>query len=98
VSAVVIASHGRGEEPVLLAALAAEVPYIGLIASRRRGTAVLNALELSEDQRARIHTPAGLNIGARTAPEIALSVYAELISLRPNQVHQVVAGEHSCHE
>jgi xanthine dehydrogenase accessory factor len=97
-SAVVLASHGRDEEPVLRAALAAEVPYIGLIASRRRGTAVLDSLGLTGDERARVHTPAGLDIGARTPPEIALSVYAEMVSLRPRQIAVNHAPEHSCHE
>ncbi len=74
--AVVIASHGRDEEPVLRAAVDAGVPYIALVASRKRGDAVLAELGLSRD---RIHTPAGLDIGARTAPEVAISILAEII-------------------
>jgi xanthine dehydrogenase accessory factor len=82
--AVVVASHGRGDErSVLAAAVRARVPYVGLIASRRRGSAVLAELDVPDEQRARIHTPAGLDIGARTAAEIALSVYAEIIAERP---------------
>lgn len=81
--AVVIAAHGRDETPLLLTALRADVPYIGLVASRRRGAAVLAALDVSEVDRARIHTPAGLDIGARTPTEIALSVYAEILADRP---------------
>ncbi|MCF3128928.1 XdhC family protein [Streptomyces olivochromogenes] len=80
---VVVATHGRDEEPVLIEAARAGVPYIGLVASRRRGTAVLAGLGLTEQERARIHTPAGLDIGARTPTEVALSVYAEIITLRP---------------
>ncbi|MFJ5156222.1 XdhC family protein [Streptomyces sp. NPDC088353] len=80
---VVIATHGRDEETVLIEAVRAGVPYIGLVASPKRGAAVLTALDLTEEQRARIHTPAGLDIGARTPAEIALSVYAEIIALRP---------------
>jgi xanthine/CO dehydrogenase XdhC/CoxF family maturation factor len=78
-AAVVVATHGRDEEPLLTAALRAGVPYVGLIASVRRGAAVVNGL----DGGGRIHTPAGLDIGARTAGEIALSVFAEIISNRP---------------
>ena len=44
---------------------------------------MLAELELTDEQRARVHTPAGLDIGARTASEIALSVYAELVAERP---------------
>ena len=80
-TAVVVAAHGRDEEPVLAAALAADVPYIGLIASRRRGAAVVKQLEGGD----RIHTPAGLDIGARTPSEIALSVFAEILSMRPRR-------------
>jgi xanthine dehydrogenase accessory factor len=82
VEALVVASHGRGEEPVLAAALRLGVPYVGLIASRRRGAAVLASLDLPEELTARVHTPAGLDIGARTAAEIALSVLAEIVAER----------------
>jgi xanthine dehydrogenase accessory factor len=79
--AVVVASHGNDEEPVLEAALRAEVPYIALVASRRRGPAVLASLEVNEQLRSRVHTPAGLDIGARTAPEVALSILAEIVAV-----------------
>jgi xanthine dehydrogenase accessory factor len=82
-SAVLVASHGRDEEPVLTAAVRANVPYIALIASRRRGGAVLGGLDLTDGQRALVRTPAGLDIGARGPAEVALSVLAEIISLRP---------------
>jgi xanthine dehydrogenase accessory factor len=67
-----------------VAAVRAGVPYIGLIASPKRGAAVLASLDLTDDEKARIHTPAGLNIGARTAGEIALSVFAQIIAERPS--------------
>ncbi|KAA9151686.1 YHS domain-containing protein [Amycolatopsis acidicola] len=77
--AVLVASHGRGdEEDVLQAAITARAGYIGLIASRRRGAKVVEALDGAE----LVHTPAGLDIGARTPAEIAVSVYAELVSCR----------------
>jgi xanthine dehydrogenase accessory factor len=86
-AAVVVASHGRGEEEVLAAAVAAGVPYIGLVASRKRGEAVLADMEadgrLAGEDRARIHTPAGLDLGARTAGEVALSVLAEIVAEGP---------------
>ncbi|MCZ1003917.1 XdhC family protein [Streptomyces mirabilis] len=80
---VVVATHGRDEEKVLIEAARSGVPYIGLVASPKRGAAVLAGLDITEERRARIHTPAGLDIGARTPAEIALSVYAEIIALRP---------------
>jgi len=79
--AVVVASHGNDEQPVLEAALQAEVPYIALVASRRRGPAVLASLEVDERMRSRVRTPAGLDIGARTPPEVALSILAEIVAV-----------------
>lgn len=81
VRAVVVASHGNDEEPVIEAALRAEVPYIALVASRRRGPAVLAALEVDEALRSKVRTPAGIDIGARTAPEVALSILAEIVAV-----------------
>ena len=81
-AALVVASHGRSEEPALTAALRLGVPYIGLIASRIRGAGVLAALDVTDEQRSRVHSPAGLDIGARTAAEIALSVLTELVAER----------------
>ena len=81
-AALVVASHGRGEEPALTSALRLGVPYVGLIASRIRGAGVLASLDVTDEQRSRVHSPAGLDIGGRTAAEIALSVLAELVSER----------------
>jgi xanthine dehydrogenase accessory factor len=95
-AAVVVASHGRGEEPVLAAALAADVPYVGLVASRKRGAQVLAGLTATDDAaRQRVHTPAGLDIGARTPPEIALSILAQIIAQRPRHRPHPGAGQTS---
>lgn len=82
VAAVVCASHGRDEEEVLTQALTAGVAYVGLVASRKRGESVVAALEVDEAAKARVHTPAGLDIGARTAEEVALSILAEIVAER----------------
>ncbi|HEX3542264.1 MAG TPA: XdhC family protein [Acidimicrobiales bacterium] len=79
-AAVVVASHGREEEPVLADALHAGVPYVGLVASRKRAAAVLASLDVTPEQRASVHSPAGLDIGAHTAPEVALSILAEVVA------------------
>jgi xanthine dehydrogenase accessory factor len=84
--AVVVASHGRGEEEALEHGLRGGVPYVGLVASRKRGAAVLEELRgrgrVSEAEVSRVRTPAGLAIGARTPEEIALSILAEIVSVR----------------
>jgi xanthine dehydrogenase accessory factor len=79
-SAVVIASHGHDEEPALRSALASDAVYIGLVASKRRGAALLDGMGLSAEESARVRSPAGLWIGARTPAEIALSILAEIIA------------------
>ena len=79
-SALVVASHGEGEETALAAALEADVSYVALVASPKRGAAVLASLDAA--LRSRVHTPAGLDIGARTPADIAISILAQLIASR----------------
>lgn len=81
--ALVVASHGKDEEEALVAALEAGVPYVGLVASRRRGSAVVAGLPVSDELKAKVDTPAGLDIGARTAEEVALSILAAVVASRP---------------
>jgi xanthine dehydrogenase accessory factor len=90
-SALVVASHGRDEESALRAGIEADVPYVGLVASRKRAEAVIGSLGLCAGHTARIHSPAGLDIGARTPPEIALSIMSEIVSLRPRPSGRPVA-------
>ncbi|MER6589775.1 XdhC family protein [Micromonospora chalcea] len=78
-TAVVVAGLGKGEQDAIRAALDAGVGHIALVASRRRGAAVLDELALSDAERARVRTPAGLEIGARSPQEIALSIMAEVV-------------------
>jgi xanthine dehydrogenase accessory factor len=78
-TAVVIASHGGPEAESIRAAIDAGVGYIGLVASRTRGAAVLSGLALSEAERVRVHTPVGLDIGAKAPAEIAVAIVAEII-------------------
>lgn len=79
VIALVVSSHGRSEGEAIRAALVAGVGFIGLVASARRGSAVLDELGLDPAERARVRTPVGLDIGARTAEEIALSILAAVV-------------------
>jgi len=90
-AALVVASHGRGEEEAIAAALRAGVPYVGLVASRKRGEAVLGSLDVCASMKARVRTPAGLDIGARTPEEIALSILADVVASRPQPSGRPVA-------
>jgi xanthine dehydrogenase accessory factor len=77
--AVIVATHGGAEAAAIRAALDAGMDFVGLVAGRRRSTAVLDEMELADDERKRIRTHVGLDIGARTSAEIALSIMAELV-------------------
>jgi xanthine dehydrogenase accessory factor len=90
--ALVVASHGRDEERALERGLREGVPYVGLVASRRRGAAVLESLDVDDALRRRVRTPAGLDIGAYTAEEIALSILAEVVEARRRRVAMPVAA------
>lgn len=85
-AAVIVASHGGEEERVLAEALTEGVPYVALVASSVRGESVRGALDVPDELRAQLHTPAGLNIGAQTPEEIALSILAQLIAKRRRAV------------
>jgi xanthine dehydrogenase accessory factor len=83
--ALVVAAHGRDELTALRRALEAGLPYVGLVASGKRGDGVLGELRgdgVPAELLERIDVPAGMDIGARTPGEIALSILAEVVALR----------------
>jgi xanthine dehydrogenase accessory factor len=86
-AALIVASHGKAEEGALEAALNAGVPYVALVASGTRGAAVLDSLDVDDALRSRVFTPAGLQLGARTPGEIALSILAQLVGERSKARH-----------
>jgi xanthine dehydrogenase accessory factor len=93
--ALVVAAHGRDELHTLRRGLEAGLPYIGLVASPKRGTGVLAELRgdgVSESDIARIDVPAGIDIGARTPAEIALSILARIVAVRRDE-RTVAAGQ-----
>jgi xanthine dehydrogenase accessory factor len=85
-SAVVVLTHDpKLDDPALDRALRSDAFYIGALGSRRSHAARLErlaALGHEPSNLSRIKGPVGLPIGAVTAPEIALSILAELVSVR----------------
>jgi xanthine dehydrogenase accessory factor len=84
-SMVVVATQGHGDEEAVEQAVAARPAYLGLVASQRRGTAVLGYLAergLPADQLDRVKVPAGLDLGQTSHREIAVAILAELVQLR----------------
>jgi xanthine dehydrogenase accessory factor len=85
-TAAVVTSQGHYDEQALEVILRYGASYVGLVASRRRGAGVRDYLDARgvpglDDMR----IPAGLDLGARTAPEVALSILAEIVKTRPSQ-------------
>jgi molybdenum cofactor cytidylyltransferase len=82
---VVVASRARFDEGAVEQALHTRSAYVGLVANKRRGQEILGSLQRRGEPAERLATvrvPAGLDIGAETPEEIALSILAEIVSRR----------------
>jgi len=82
-SFVVVATMGRYDEDALEPALAAAPRYVALVASERRAAAVLESLRAAGvpgEQLARVHAPAGLDLGDLPHVEIAVAVLAQMVA------------------
>jgi xanthine dehydrogenase accessory factor len=79
---IVVATQGHYDEDALERALATHAGYVGLVASRNRAQAVMGYLRdrgVSEEALARVHAPAGLDLGRVSHEEIAVAILAELV-------------------
>lgn len=95
-AAVVVGTHGDGDEDALERALAGRAGYVSLIASRKRAGAVAEALGrrgLDPERAGRLRAPAGLDIGAATPAEIAVSILAEVIQHRRREAGPAATRE-----
>ncbi len=78
----VVASQGRYDEAALQLLLAIDVAFVGLLASRRRAEQVKGILAqggLDGTRLSKLHNPVGLDIGARTPGEVAVSILAAVV-------------------
>lgn len=81
---VAVATMGVDDEAALMSALTSNAPYVALVASPKRAAAVRETLARSgvpDEDLTRLKAPAGLDIGARTQEEIALSIVAEIVQV-----------------
>jgi xanthine dehydrogenase accessory factor len=84
-SIVIVATQGHGDEEAVERAVSAFPAFVGLVASRRRGEAVLGYLAdrgVPPDVLERVHAPVGLDLGHTTHREIAVAILAQLVQLR----------------
>jgi len=82
---IVISTQGKGDEPALLAALAVDADYIAFVGSRKKAEALKASLAgrgISEERLAKLKAPAGLDLGAITPEEIAISILAEIVAVQ----------------
>jgi xanthine dehydrogenase accessory factor len=84
-TAIIVATQGHYDEAALERALQTDAAYIGVVAAEKRASALLAFLRArgaDPDQLARVHAPAGLDLGAVTNAEIAVAVLADLVARR----------------
>ncbi len=82
---VVVSTQGRGDEAALLAAVAINVEYVAFVGSRKKAAVLKTALAkrgVAPERLAKLKAPAGLDLGAITPDEIAVSILAEIVATR----------------
>jgi xanthine dehydrogenase accessory factor len=87
-ASVVVATHADADEDVLDRVLRTDAGYVSLVASPRRAGVILERLQqrgVPPERRSRLKAPAGLDIGAVTPGEIAVSIVAEIIQHRRSE-------------
>jgi len=82
---VVVSTQGRGDEAAVQAALAVEADYVAFVGSRQKAETLkarLASRGVAPERLARLKAPAGLDLGAITPDEIAVSILAEIVAAR----------------
>ena len=85
---VVVASRGQFDEEAVVQAVLADSSYIALLANKKRAQEVMQSVRMQyipAEKLAAVRAPAGLEIGAETQEEIALSIMAEIVATRRQQ-------------
>jgi xanthine dehydrogenase accessory factor len=91
---VVVSTQGRGDEAALSAALAIDADYIAFVGSRKKADTLKAKLAksgVSGERLAKLKAPAGLDLGAITPDEIAISIVAEIVAARRSKQARDVA-------
>jgi xanthine dehydrogenase accessory factor len=92
---IVVATQGVWDEEAVAAALARDASYVGLVASPTRANVVRTWLRedagLADERLAALRAPAGIDLGAESPAEIALSILAELVQVRHGRAEFVAS-------
>jgi len=91
---VVVSTQGRGDEAALLAALAVDTDYVAFVGSRKKAEALKATLAergVGAERLAKLKAPAGLDLGAITPDEIAISIVAEIVAVRRSKTSRAAA-------
>lgn len=92
-TAVVTLTHDpKLDDPALEAALKSDVFYIGALGSRRthaKRKERLAEVGITEEMFARVHGPVGLNIGAKSPAEIAVSIMGQIVEVRARRIEEL---------
>jgi xanthine dehydrogenase accessory factor len=90
----VVATNGNWDEEAIKALLPLSLNYLGLVASKKRFQQILKELKddgVAQEKLDLIKCPAGIDMPARTFPEVALSIIAEIVTLRRSQEKKAAA-------
>jgi xanthine dehydrogenase accessory factor len=85
---VVVSTQGEGDEEALEQAVKSDASYVAFVASKTKAAKVMEFLEergVSREKISRVRAPAGLNIGATSPEEIAVSILAEIVQIRAGE-------------
>jgi xanthine dehydrogenase accessory factor len=92
---VVVSTQGRGDEAALLAALSVDAAYVAFVGSRKKAETLKAALGkrgVAAERLARLKAPAGLDLGAITPDEIAISILAEIVAAQRSRQSREAAA------
>jgi len=91
---IVVSTQGRGDEAALQAALAVDADYVAFVGSRKKADALRRRLAergVAPERLASLKAPAGLDLGAITPDEIAVSILAEIVAVRRGKAERGAA-------
>lgn len=95
-SCIVVSTQGEGDEEAMEQALKTQAAYVGFVASKTKAQKVFEYLRqkgLSGERLNQVRAPAGLDLGARSPEEIAISILAEIVQFKAKRIQPVASGK-----